>query len=110
MIAPLTTDPTPAPVAFAQSLYSDTAELFPDQLIVHAPREYRAYQAAYARLVADYPAAVGFERPLTTLDERVLEYAGEAFWDGVRFGIAVDQLRRSVLAIHAGAVADQDAA
>jgi len=86
----------------ATPLTTDTAELFHDQLIVHAPREYRAYKAAHARLVADYPAAVGFERPLTTLDERAIEFAGEAFWDGVRFGIAADQLRRSLLAIHAG--------
>ena len=90
------------PTDFCRHLYSEIAELFQDELISHAPRQLAAYRRALADLRRRHPelAKVPADHPLEKMDEEAHNWAGEAFWDGVAFGVAAADLRRALLGMH----------
>ena len=92
------------PVDLARHLYSEFVELLPGQLMTHAAREAAAYRRALDDLRRRHPADDGFGRPLTVLDEAAVSWVGEAFWDGVKFGVAAARLRRDLLALQDAAL------
>ena len=88
------------PVDFARHLYSEVAELFQDELIVHAPRALAAYRRAFAAAKRLHAGELPHDHPLMEMDEKAHDWAGEAFWDGVAFGAAAADLHRAVRAMH----------
>ncbi len=88
------------PIAFAEDLYGTMGVVDDPRVHTHAPREYAAFKAAYGALCvalgaeSGSDAGLGCEHPAVLMDERAAAWAGKAFFDGVRFGIAADQLRR----------------
>ena len=88
------------PVDFARHLYAKIAELFHDELIVHAPRELAAYRRVFAAAKRPHGGELPHDHPLAKMDEEAHNWAGEAFWDGVRVGVAAADLRRAIAAMH----------
>jgi len=94
------------PIAFAEDLYGTMGVVDDPRVHTHAPREYAAFKAAYGALCvalgaeSGSDAGLGCEHPAVLMDERAAAWAGKAFFDGVRFGIAADQLRRSLATMH----------
>ena len=90
------------PIDFARHVYSRVAELVEDALIVHAPRQMAAYQRALGDLRRRHPelADVGPDHPLAKMDEETLNMAGEAFWDGVVYGVTITNFHRAIAAMH----------
>ena len=90
------------PADFAKFLYSRIAELFPDELINHAPTECATYRRALSALRRQHPelATDTIDHPLNEADEAVHAWVGQAFTEGVEFGIAAAELWRSVMSLH----------
>jgi len=88
------------PVDFARHLYSEVAELFQDELIVHAPRALAAYRREFAATKRLHGGEIPYDHPLMLMDEKAHDWSTEAFWDGVAFGVAVADLRRALGAMH----------
>lgn len=91
------------PVAFAEDLYGTMGAADDPRLLTHAPRRYAAFKAASRALRDALEArgeAVPYDRPAALVDDRAMAWATDAFIDGVRFEIAADQLRGSLLATH----------
>jgi len=85
------------PVAFAEDLYGSMDDSLD---YTHAPREYAAYKAAHRALCAVLGAAIPCDHPAHLMDEAAHAWNGAAFLNGVRFGIAAEQFRRSLLTMH----------
>ncbi len=91
------------PGAFAEDLYGTMGAAEDPRIYTHAPREYADFKATYRALCAALDALgapIPCDHPVHLMDERAHAWAGEAFFDGVRFGLAADHLRRSLVAMH----------
>ncbi len=86
------------PERFAAELYSHLAGGGERRVWEHAAAEYRAYEAAMRVLKERSPQDTGLDGPVTVADEAALAWANASNVAGIRFGIAAEQLRRSLLA------------
>ena len=85
------------PLAFAQAVFEQALEDDP-RLARHAPAEFAAYDAALAELKRLHAGEGGAADPLELLDEHALAWGQAAFWEGARFALEADRLRRALLA------------
>ncbi len=86
------------PQAFAEELYSALGADGDPRVIHHAPAQLAAYQAAMRVLKERFPEETGLDGPVTVADEAALAWANASHEAGIRFAIAAEQLRRSLLA------------
>jgi len=87
-------------VAFAEDLFSRMGATADPRISTFTPRQYAAYKAALKALSDAIDAESPAERAVDRLDTEALSWAGDAFFEGVRFGLATDHLRRTLLAMH----------
>ncbi len=104
--APLGAETAPAgapsclgdPVSFANHLYSTlAADGIPDAMSTETDA-YRAFVVAIRALSERHPDEALMGGTITTADEAAHTWAGEVHAAGVRFGVAAETLRRSLLA------------
>jgi len=86
------------PVAFAHKLYSHLAGGADPRVCEFAAGDGLVYKAAFEILRRRYPNEAVFGGALTDLDEAAMAWSGSSHAAGIEFGIAAEQLRRSLLA------------
>lgn len=85
------------PIAFAHELYSNLAR-DGDERLINPPRaDYARYKAAIRAARALHSGGTGAEHPDELADEAAHAWAAESYAAGVEFGVAAEQLRRSIL-------------
>jgi hypothetical protein len=84
------------PVAFANHVWSDLHRL-DESLAVYAPREAAALGAALDRVRGAAAEVPGLAPLLSKVDDAANDYAGAAHADGIRFGVAAEQLRAALV-------------
>lgn len=95
----MATDPAlDDPVAFAHELYSALARDGDDRLVNPPHDIYARYKAAIGDARALYPDGTGPTHPVELVDEAAHDWATDSYAAGVEFGVAAEQLRRSILA------------
>ena len=85
------------PQAFADALYNALGEDGDPRIIHHAPAQLAAFEAAMTALKERYPQDIGFAGPVTVADEAGFTWANACHEAGIKFGIAAETLRRSLL-------------
>ena len=86
------------PIAFAHRLYAALGR-DGDPRIINPPHDvYARYEAAIREALALHPDGIGPDHPLERAGEAAHSWATEAYAAGVEFGVAAEQLRRSLLA------------
>ena len=86
------------PIAFVHELYSHLAGDADPRVCEFAAGDGLVYKAAFEILRRRYPAEDRFGGALTDLDEAAMAWSGGSHAAGIEFGIAAEQLRRSLLA------------
>ncbi len=86
------------PVAFAHELFSVLAAAGEARILNPAAMASQAFKDAISTLKQAHPGEVGVGLPVTIADEAGFDWASESHEAGIRFGIAAETLRRSLLA------------
>jgi len=86
------------PIAFVHELYSHLAGDADPRVCDLAAGDGLVYQAVFEILRRRYPDEAVFGGALTDLDEAAMAWSGGSHAAGIEFGIAAEQLRRSLLA------------
>jgi len=91
------------PREFAERLWSSLCSSTQPRVCSHAPREFAALECAsevFMRALPTKELRVQFGE----LEELAMSYATESYFEGIRYGIAADAFRRSLLVLHEGDV------
>lgn len=86
------------PIAFAHELYSTLARDGDERLINPPQHDYGRFKAAVQAARALHPDGTGPGHPVEAADEAAHDWAAESYASGMEFGVAAEQLRRSILA------------
>jgi hypothetical protein len=88
------------PASFADSIYRGTlGNMLLKVDVNHAATSLNTYKRARFALLQVMPelGAVAFDHPFVKMDEAALAVWAEGYWEGVRTGAALENLRRAVI-------------